>query len=275
MFRIGEFSKLSQVSIRMLRYYDEQGLLHPHKVDQEAGYRIYHVNQLLKVQKIILLRNMKFSTAEIKELIAEEVTDEHFQQRLKEKYAQIEQEIAEEQRRLFYLSKTLEKMENPDEKDFHVIFRELPSEPIVSLRKRIHSYYHEGPLWQEFIELLESETLEYQKQAPDNFTIFHDEGYREEDVEIEICLKLKETAEVKEPLTCYQIEKIPLAASIFILGPYENIKEAYFYFANWLSENEEYEMLKPTRQVSHRGPETGSKPEDYLIEIQIPIKKIS
>ena len=26
MFRIGEFSKLAQVSIRMLRYYDEVGL---------------------------------------------------------------------------------------------------------------------------------------------------------------------------------------------------------------------------------------------------------
>lgn len=52
MFKIGEFSKLSQVSVRMLRYYDEQGLLPPAKVDQETGYRFYHVSQLSKLQKL-------------------------------------------------------------------------------------------------------------------------------------------------------------------------------------------------------------------------------
>lgn len=33
MFKIGEFSKLTQVSTRMLRYYDETGLLKPAKID--------------------------------------------------------------------------------------------------------------------------------------------------------------------------------------------------------------------------------------------------
>ncbi|MGN1031827.1 MAG: MerR family DNA-binding transcriptional regulator, partial [Intestinibacter sp.] len=33
MFKIGEFSKLMQVSIRMLRYYDEKGLLKPAEID--------------------------------------------------------------------------------------------------------------------------------------------------------------------------------------------------------------------------------------------------
>lgn len=52
MFRIGEFSKLSQVSIRRLRYYDDQGLLKPAKVDQQTGYRLYHVKQLPVLQKM-------------------------------------------------------------------------------------------------------------------------------------------------------------------------------------------------------------------------------
>ncbi len=41
MFRIGEFSKLVQVSIRMLRYYDEVGLLTPAEVDKWTGHRLY------------------------------------------------------------------------------------------------------------------------------------------------------------------------------------------------------------------------------------------
>ena len=46
MLRIGDFSKLSRVSIRMLRYYDEIGLLRPVKIDPESGYRYYNENQL-------------------------------------------------------------------------------------------------------------------------------------------------------------------------------------------------------------------------------------
>lgn len=33
MFKIGEFSKLTQVTVRMLRYYDEMGLLKLAAVD--------------------------------------------------------------------------------------------------------------------------------------------------------------------------------------------------------------------------------------------------
>lgn len=41
MFKIGEFSKLTQVSIRMLRYYDENNLLKPARTDPYTGYRLY------------------------------------------------------------------------------------------------------------------------------------------------------------------------------------------------------------------------------------------
>ena len=41
MLKIGEFSKLSHVSVRMLRHYDEIGLLHPQRVDPITGYRLY------------------------------------------------------------------------------------------------------------------------------------------------------------------------------------------------------------------------------------------
>lgn len=41
MFKIGEFSKLAQVSVRMLRYYDEAGLLKPAEVDPWTGHRLY------------------------------------------------------------------------------------------------------------------------------------------------------------------------------------------------------------------------------------------
>ncbi|GGG12974.1 TrmO family methyltransferase domain-containing protein [Paenibacillus aceti] len=64
-FRIGEFSKLTQVSIRMLRYYDETGLLKPAQIDNQTGYRHYSVEQIPVLQKIIMLRDLGCSVAEI------------------------------------------------------------------------------------------------------------------------------------------------------------------------------------------------------------------
>ena len=39
MLKIGDFSKLSQVPIKTLRYYDRIGLLNPAQVDRFTGYR--------------------------------------------------------------------------------------------------------------------------------------------------------------------------------------------------------------------------------------------
>ena len=69
MFRIREFSKLTQVSIRMLRYYDEIGLLKPAEVDKFTGYRLYSAEHIPLLQKIILLKDTKFKIAEIKDII--------------------------------------------------------------------------------------------------------------------------------------------------------------------------------------------------------------
>ena len=49
MLKIGLFSKLSRVSIRMLRYYDEIGLLHPAYIDPESDYRYYREDQLPQI----------------------------------------------------------------------------------------------------------------------------------------------------------------------------------------------------------------------------------
>ncbi|MDN9927223.1 MerR family DNA-binding transcriptional regulator, partial [Clostridioides difficile] len=53
MFKIGEFSKLTQVSTRMLRYYDETGLLKPAKIDSLTGYRMYSAEQISTLNRII------------------------------------------------------------------------------------------------------------------------------------------------------------------------------------------------------------------------------
>ncbi|WP_235440040.1 MerR family transcriptional regulator [Paenibacillus sp. DMB20] len=71
MFRIGDFSKLSRVSIRMLRHYDEMGLLVPEYVDEMTGYRYYKAGQLVLANRIRSLKDMGFSLALIGSILKE------------------------------------------------------------------------------------------------------------------------------------------------------------------------------------------------------------
>ena len=66
MLKIGEFSRLSRVSIRMLRHYDEIGLLRPAQLDAQTGYRYYSEEQLPLVWRVAALRDMGFSLAAIR-----------------------------------------------------------------------------------------------------------------------------------------------------------------------------------------------------------------
>jgi len=65
MLKIGDFSRLSQVSVKTLRYYDEVGLLKPTQVDQVSGYRYYSVAQLRQLHRILALRDLGFSLEQI------------------------------------------------------------------------------------------------------------------------------------------------------------------------------------------------------------------
>ena len=69
MLKIGDFSKLSRCSVRMLRHYDEIGLLEPAEIDRFTGYRYYSEAQLTVIGQIISLRDMGFSLAAIGEML--------------------------------------------------------------------------------------------------------------------------------------------------------------------------------------------------------------
>lgn len=71
MFKIGEFSKLTMISIKMLRHYDEIGLLAPETVDSFTGYRYYSARQLEAAGKIQALKSMGFGLATIREILAQ------------------------------------------------------------------------------------------------------------------------------------------------------------------------------------------------------------
>ena len=98
MLKIGDFSKLARVSIRMLRHYDEIGLLHPVHIDAINGYRYYEASQLITAGRITALREMGFGLAEISAFLA--ASDQPDQQQVL--LLRRRQELEEEARQTAY-----------------------------------------------------------------------------------------------------------------------------------------------------------------------------
>ena len=66
--KIGEFSKLMQITVKTLRHYEQLGLLLPHEVDVSTGYRYYSLEQIQRLNGILHLKNLGFSLEEIKDI---------------------------------------------------------------------------------------------------------------------------------------------------------------------------------------------------------------
>src|SRR5437016_12697570 len=100
MLNIGEFARLGQVSPRMLRHYDEIGLLKPEQVDPANGYRLYPARQLSQLHRIVALRDLGFTLEQIRVVLEENPPLEQLRGMLRMRQAQIEQTVAEGQERL-------------------------------------------------------------------------------------------------------------------------------------------------------------------------------
>lgn len=66
MLKIGEFSKLSHITVKALRFYEKEGLLVPASIDKWTGYRFYETSQLERAAKIKAYRQLDLSIDEIK-----------------------------------------------------------------------------------------------------------------------------------------------------------------------------------------------------------------
>ena len=100
MFKIGEFSRLSRVSVRMLRHYDQLGLLTPSQTDPFTGYRYYSAEQLPRLNRILALRDLGFSLEQIAGMLEDDLSTDQLLGMLKLKRAEVEEQMRLEQQRL-------------------------------------------------------------------------------------------------------------------------------------------------------------------------------
>jgi len=94
MLKIGDFSKIGKVSIRMLRHYDQIGILKPTCIDNNTGYRSYSIDQLPRLNRIIFLKNIGFSLTEVMELVDEQISIDEMKAMLVKRQKDLENEIS-------------------------------------------------------------------------------------------------------------------------------------------------------------------------------------
>lgn len=271
MFKIGEFSKITQISVRMLRYYDEQKLLEPSFVDEHTGYRLYSASQIDQLNKIIFLRNMGFGVQDMKELL-NSWNPERLQKSLYEQMRKTEENIKLEEQKLKQIQGLLYDLNNQEKKlNIDITLKSLPMQQVVSMRKIVPDYYCESMMWQEFGACLKNIKNVDKLQS---FSIYHDLDYREKNVDIEICVVLENQNLLKKMkgCSCRMVEQVDVAACFMVYGPYSNISKAYKEFAYWLEQHKEYQMQGENRQVCHVSACQTQNEEEYITEMQIPLQ---
>lgn len=145
MLKIGDFSKLSRISIRMLRHYDEIGLLVPKSTDSFTGYRYYGEDQLPIAGQINSLKDMGFSLATIGEILKIYDDPQKLAEFLSVKQAEVEAEAKETAHRLLLLKTAIKRLrKDGTAMSYNVTLKTLPERYVASVRQIIPSYEYEG-----------------------------------------------------------------------------------------------------------------------------------
>ena len=185
MLKIGEFSKLSRVSIRMLRHYDEMGLLKPVHIDPDSGYRYYGESQLSAAGRIAALKDMGFGLAAIHELLSCYDDQSRLECHLRLKHAELQEQQHQIGYRLRLLDTALNRLRKDENMNYDVTLKTFPQCYAATVRMRIPSYDREGMLW----HMLMSETAPLNVIDDDPCycsAVFHDKEYKENDVDVEV-----------------------------------------------------------------------------------------
>jgi len=270
MLKIGDFSRLSRVTVKALRYYDEIGLLKPVSVDCFTGYRYYSVDQLPRLNRIVVLKNLGLSLEEVSQLVNNDLPAEHIRQLLHVKQAEIRQRLEDEQGRLGQVEEWLRQIEKEGimtAKD--VVIKKIEAQTIASIRGVIPTYGDIGQLFSELYSYLGHHQAQF---AEPPIAIYHDMEYMEKNPDVEAAAPIAAGVPETDRVKVRQLEAIETAVCLIHQGPYETIGESYNTLMAWMEANG-YQMAGPDREVYLKTDHDTSNPTEYITELQQPVEK--
>lgn len=271
MLKISDFSKLSRISIRMLRFYDDKDILKP-MIVKENGYRYYDPKQLLQASHIQYLRYLGLSTSQIKHIFSHFQNNQNIQKYLQDHLNELKDEQNQINEKIDALTKTIEKMKKEDVMmHYQVEVKTIPSKYMMCKRAIIPSYEKEGLLWQGLCHEIQETNMDIEKVENGLvMAVFHDPGYKESEVDVEIRTEVKGCYEDTENIKFKHIPEVQVA-SITFTGGYEHITDISYNIAKWISEHH-YEICGPDFSIYHVGYFQTNNPEEFVTEICYPIR---
>ncbi len=269
MFAIGQFSRITGLTIKTIRLYHERGILLPIEVDSATGYRYFDDRNVEQAQAIAYLRQLEFSLSDIKEILDHFDEDGNvlaFLEKQKEAIrAKMEQlgRIALTLEEIIKTEKEAKAMS--DESTFEVGERKLAEIQVAGLRWK-GRYGESGKAFQQLGKL----AGRHISGKPMN--LYYDAEYKEEGADIETCFPVRNM----KPTGALSVHMLPGGRCVYVIhkGPYESLGRSYAKIMSYIDKRG-YRSLLPSREIYLKGPGMifRGNPKNYLTEIQIMVSR--
>jgi DNA-binding transcriptional MerR regulator len=272
MFKIGEFSKISQVSMRMLRHYDEMGVFQPAHVDRETGYRYYSADQVPRLNRILALKDLGLTLPEIAKLVDDNIEAAEIRGMLRLKQSQLERQVREEQARLSRVQSRLRQIEEEGKQPEHeVIIKRIEAQEVIGVRET-------APTMEEMTHLLiqthQAIHRSGLKHLLPGVALFHDPYFEVTKVDWEISFPIDASfqgavqLEDGRPMLRHTLPGVERMACLVYPGSYLGLHIGYSALGAWIETNG-FVVSGAGREVFLRV--DSSSAQDHVTEIQFPI----
>jgi DNA-binding transcriptional MerR regulator len=265
---IGSFSRVSGLTVKALRHYDEIGLLEPGRVDQSTGYRYYGLEQARAAEAIRRLRSLEVPVDEIRELLGAE--DPVVRERLAVHRARLEGRAVETTRILDELDRIIDGREKlvPDATQLapELQVKQVPARRVVFVAERVHMEKMQEAVPRNISRVAEAIGTRHtgppfcKCAAPD------EEGY----FETEVGWPVPDDVEVDAP---FEVTEYQAATALVMKhrGPYEELGRSYRFMAEQLEERGLTGAAAPVEWYES-DPEQVPDPKDYVTIIEWPVE---
>lgn len=267
MFSIGEFSKITGLTVKTLRFYHEQGILPPSRVEAGNGYRFYDATKIETARRIATLRDLDFSIAEISEILSSHDDDADIVAFLESHKRAIQARQRNDRRIVRQLDSIISHERQASQMvDTHYSVEEKMIDEALVASIRMQGKYSEcgtgfGKIARKFGRHICGKPM----------LLCHDTEYRENDANFEVMMPIKK-GEATDEIT---VQELPggRCLSLIHLGPYEELGRSYEKILTYAKDNS-VEYLTPTREVYHKSPGMifRGNPKKYVTEIQLMLK---
>jgi len=273
MFKIGDFSRLSLVSVKALRYYDELGLLKPARVDESTGYRYYSANQLARLNRILAKKDMGLSLEQIALLLDKEPTPDQIRGMLRLKQVELQQQLVEGQARLARIEAWLDAFEQEVTMPaYDVILKKVAPIQVAQIRGVAPGMDQIGPT----LDRLFDQLMAYISQhgatvVGPGITVYYDAEVHDRDVQVGACLPFAGPLNDGEQVKVIELPAIETMASVVHQGSFSTLPQAYKAIMTWIEAND-YRINDPSRELNLAF-ERGGDQSKFVTEVQFPVEK--